>query len=603
MGAIFGVVGAVSPSHLDEMGRRLAHRGAAATWSEVAKGVYLGQVAETRRAPQSEKSLSFVIDASHSLEHGSYERVCETFLRERHARNLDRSLTTPFTLAAWDDATHTLLLGRDFLGLKPLHFCRLPGGGIAFATEYKALLAIDDVPARADLNAVRCLQIYKAVPTGRSLLEDVAPVPPGCILHLDREGRVLHKDDMSEVQLAVRPMTEDEACRAIRRRLLQATTPLVEGRSRIGIALSGGIDSVSVACLARKCAPKAELVAFTAGESPEDPEVHRAATVASFLGARHETIVVSTDELLTTLPLAIWHLENPIGRSETFQFFTLAKLARRRGFDYLLSGMGADLLFGGMPRHKVLWLAEAMPMLRTDLLAFFEATQTGEIPQRWLARLITGLYYGGRLPDTPTVFNATQKFVPDLIAPPGPEFLNRCLMLDGQEPTSRTLARIERPLQAYGIEYGSPYLDKSVIEFSFTIPGALKIRNGIQKYILRQAMRPFLSGSMHKAPKALMRMKQNGEFSAALQELADRYLTPERVRRRGFFDLAQVEHIRRACRSRYHPETAMRLWTLIVTELWAEMYVDARGRAPMPAAATRALPEAWGVVHADAAST
>jgi hypothetical protein len=100
-----------------------------------------------------------------------------------------------------------------------------------------------------------------------------------------------------------------------------------------------------------------------------------------------------------------------------------------------------------------------------------------------------------------------------------------------------------------------------------------------------------------------MRMKQNGEFSAALQELADRYLAPERVRRRGFFDLAQVEHIRRACRSRYHPETAMRLWTLIVTELWAEMYVDARGRAPMPAAATRALPEAWGVVHADAAST
>jgi asparagine synthase (glutamine-hydrolysing) len=583
MTAVFGVVGTVPAGELDEMGRRLAHRGAAATWKEVAANVYLGQVAATGRAPHVHSRTSLVIDASDALAHGSYSRVLEAFLKSQRADDLDCALTTPFTLAAWDDATQSLLLARDFLGLKPLHFCRLPRGGIAFATEYKALLAISEVPARPDLEAIQCLQMYKAVPAGRSLLAGISPVPPGCVLHIGRDGQIRRTDCMPEVRLAVQSMSEATACERLRHKLQEATTPLVADRSRIGLALSGGIDSVSVAYLARKCAPDAELLAFTAGQGMDDPEVRRAATVMSLLGGEHQTIIVPNDELMAKLPLAVWHLENPIGRSETFQFFALAKVARERAFDFLLTGMGADLLFAGMPRHKVLWMAEVMPPLRKDLLAFFESTQTGQASQRWLARLMTAIYYRGGLPNAPSVINCGRTYEAELVAEPGPEFLNRCLMLDGQEPTSRTLARIERPLQAYGLEYGSPYLDKSVIEFAFTIPSRLKIAGGTQKYILRQAMRPLMSDELHKVPKELMRMKQGGEFAATLQQLADRYLSAERVRRRGLFDLAQVEHVRRVCRGSYHPETAMRLWTLIVTEIWAEIYLDARGRCPLPA--------------------
>ena len=84
-------------------------------------------------------------------------------------------------------------------------------------------------------------------------------------------------------------------------------------------------------------------------------------------------LVVPSVELISKLPAAVWYLENPIGRSETFQYLAIAKLARECGFDCLLTGIGADLLFGGMPRHKVLWMAEVMPFLRKDLLAFFKA--------------------------------------------------------------------------------------------------------------------------------------------------------------------------------------------------------------------------------------
>ena len=554
MAAIFGVIGAITSNELDEMGRRLAHRGTRTYWKEVARDVYLGQVTKFEQGPLTQAEFSIVADAPEGLIPGSTARVVEAFVHTQRAEELDELLHMPFTLAAWDDANQRLMLVRDFLGLKPLHFCQLPSGGMAFATEYKALLAIGDVPARADLDSVRCLQMYKAMPSGRTLLADVTPVPPGSVVHFHRDGTIALHDRMPDVRLAVDPMTEEQACEQLRHKLEEAMHPLVAGRSRIGIALSGGIDSMSAAFLARRCAPDAELVGFTAGESPEDPEVRRASKVMASLNGRHEPLIVENSELMSRLPIAVWHLENPIGRSETFQYMSLARRARERGFDNLLTGMGADLLFGGMPRHKVLWMAEVMPLLRKDLLAFFESTQTGEPSRRPIARLMTSLYYRGGLPPAPAVVNCDRTYEPELLAEPGPEFINRCLMLDGQEPTSRTLARIERPLQAYGLDYGSPFLDKSVIQFAFTMPSHLKIRRGTQKYILRQAMKPYMSDELRRAPKELMRMQQGGEFARTLQQLADRYLSAERVKRRGFFEIEHLERIRRACRSRYHPK-------------------------------------------------
>ncbi|MFL6549344.1 MAG: asparagine synthase-related protein, partial [Povalibacter sp.] len=436
MGAIFGVMGSVSGAELDEMGRRLVHRGEHVTWHQVANCVYLGQVAAKRLSPFFDSRFAMAIDAADALVPDAYDRVLHSFRRSQDARDLDQSLRMPFALAAWDAADQQLWLCRDFLGLKPLHYCVLPSGGIAFATEYKALLAIDEIPARPDLEAIRSLQMFKAMPVGRTMLAGIWPVPPGTVLRLSPNG-MQSLDTMPRIRLAVSPMSEGQAVDQLRQRLENATAPLVAGRKRIGIALSGGIDSMSVAFLARKCAPEEELVGFTTGESPDDPEVRRAALVMASLGGQHEPMVVANEELLSKLPMAVWHLENPIGRSETFQYLSLARKAREHGFDSLLTGMGADLLFGGMPRHKVLWLAERMPLLSKDLLGFFESTQTGEPSSRPLARLMTALYYRGAVPRAPAVMNCDTASAPELIAAAGPEFINRGLMLDGPEPTSR----------------------------------------------------------------------------------------------------------------------------------------------------------------------
>ena len=109
----------------------------------------------------------------------------------------------------------------------------------------------------------------------------------------------------------------------------------------------------------------------------------------------------------------------------------------------------------------------------------------------------------------------------------------------------------------------------------------MKIRRGREKYILREAMRRLISDDLRKVPKGLMRFQQGDRFTNTLQSLADTYLSPERVRKRGFFDPTEIEHIRKRCAGATpHPEASMRLWTLIATEVWAEQYLDNRGSRP-----------------------
>src|SRR5690606_16480046 len=140
---------------------------------------------------------------------------------EAHARVLE-ALSVPgtaalerlpyaFAAAAWDDRTRTLRLARDFVGQKPLYWSALSGGGVAFATEYKALLALPAIHAEPDLDAVQLLQCSKTTPPGRTLLRGVACAPPGAITSLDADGRPVGCEGMRALRVDVRPTSEAAA--------------------------------------------------------------------------------------------------------------------------------------------------------------------------------------------------------------------------------------------------------------------------------------------------------------------------------------------------------------------------------------------------------
>jgi asparagine synthase (glutamine-hydrolysing) len=291
--------------------------------------------------------------------------------------------------------------------------------------------------------------------------------------------------------------------------------------------------------------------------------------------------VVTAEPLVQLLPDAVWHFESPVGRTETVQALAIARAARKKGFDWLMTGMGSDNLFAGMPKHKVLWLSQLLPPLRKDLHEFYALTQSGRPPQRPLARLMDALYFRGSVPPVPRVREA--RFVPELPNFPaaGPEFLNHTLVADAHDNISRSLVRLERPFQASGIDFASPFFDRDVMDYAFTLPSRLKIRRGQEKYILRQAMHSLVSPDLLNIPKGISRIRQDAQFAHTLHQLTQKYLNADQVRRRGWFENEEIQRIgRRLSSGRYHTEAAMRLWTIIVTEIWAQIYLDRRGRRP-----------------------
>jgi asparagine synthase (glutamine-hydrolysing) len=577
MAAIFGVLGSVSPAELGEMADRLGHRGLYALCTETERDVFLGLISN-----QQGSIDRVVIDMGEAHASAMSPEHAVQLYQDAGLNALER-LRVPFALAAWNRTSQELILARDFIGIKPLYFTVLEGGGIAFASEYKALLAIERVPAVADLDAVQYLQTAKATPKdGRTLIKGIVSVAPGTIVRFQRNGEFRTEQLSATISLDVQERSSSRASDRLIKLLNNAVRPLVQDRAEVGVSLSGGIDSLAVAHLVRNSNPDVRIVGFTTGQTLDDHDVRVARMAMERLNGEHVPIMVEPEVLGARLPEAVWHLENPIGRSETVHFLELGRVARARGFDWLFSGMGADGIFAGMPRHKVLWLSQMAGPLRADLLQFFEATQTGQTPTRLLARLLSHLYFKGDVPSVPTVRHATDSVGPDVFVRPGPEFLNRALLDSEPEHTAYSLPRIERTLQASGVDYVSPFLDRNVIDFAFTLPSHMKIRRGREKYILREAMRRLISDDLRKVPKGLMRFQQGDRFTSTLQGLADTYLSAERVRKRGFFDLAQIEHIRKRCSGATpHPEASMRLWTLIATEVWAEQYLDNRGRRPL----------------------
>ena len=586
MTAIFGVVGNVTSLEMDAMGERLTHRGAVAQWWTPAPKVYLGCNATSPGLLHEHDGLFTVVDLSSAAAPRVDEHKVAETLATCGLQGLE-ALEQAFALAAWDERSQTLWLARDFVGQKPLHYCALPGGGVAFATEYKALLALEALVPEPDRDALQYLQCYKRTPPGRTLLSGVHSAPPGALIRFDRSGTLCAQQSIRALEVNLQAVDEEVASQELARRFLEAIQPLAEGRARIGISLSGGIDSMSVAYACRHWAPNAEFVGFTAGNGLDDPEIRTASIVMDRLRGCHVPLIVTPEPLIERLPHAVWAFESPVGRTETIQALEIGRAARREGFDWLMSGMGSDNLFAGMPKHKLLWLSQNLAPLRKDLQEFYALTQSGRPPERPLAQLMNVIYFRGSVPSVPRIRGA--RFMPEMPAfpPAGPEFLNHALVANANDNISRSLVRLERPFQAFGVDFASPFFDRRVMDYAFQLPSRLKIHLGREKYILRRAMHSLVSADLLNIPKGISRIRQDRAFAAMLHGLAACYLSPERVRRRGFFRIDDVDRVQKFVRrANYHTEAAMRLWTMIVTEIWAEIYLDQRGRRPAPLART-----------------
>ncbi|MEQ8770958.1 MAG: asparagine synthase-related protein [Phycisphaerales bacterium] len=575
MGAMFGILGDATRDDLRAMGARLAHRGGDIAVEPVPGAGWLGVIAHD---PKSRLSVAGGVGvACHASLYDHSDPATTFATASGQGPDAVQAIDADFALARLDGATGELTLARDPFGTFPVFTARLPAGGLAFASEQKALLALPGVTPRADRPMLQHLQHAKRLPVGRTLLEGIEEIPPGVVRTLDRAGSVIAEHTPAPIEGAGRVTDPDEACELIRAHMERAARARVGDLDPIGLALSGGIDSIALAFLFHHLFPGRRLVTLSAGSHADDHELVTARGVAAAVGSDHHEIITHPRELAADLPALAWHMEDPTSRSEAYQLFRLGRAARDAGLGVVFHGQGADGMFAGMPRSAILALVNKYPFARRDLEQFFSYTQFGLSPTRPLARLGVFAKFRGSLAPVPRVVGGE---APEPVRFPesGPQFINRVLAASYRRGVFQDLRKFERTFGAWGVEPRTINTDDAFVRAAFDIDDALKIKGGQQKWVFRRAVEPWVPAEFRDIPKFPQRMEANRDLADALDELFDDLLAPDAVRERGIFEPESIQRLRRSGRSKpYTHEGGMRLWTAVMTELWARAFLDRRG--------------------------
>jgi asparagine synthase (glutamine-hydrolysing) len=593
MGAVYGVLGDADLAELKQLGDRLAHRGpAAAEWS-LSPTVHLGTRGNPGLIERVEHGI-FVFDGAidnradlaRLLKRPSNTPVTPAddpllALELYSRRGIDgfQEIGGQFAFAMWDGANRRLLLARDRIGYAPLYFT-LDRGRFIFASEYKALLAIEGVPARPNRDAIQVIHSTKWVQPGATCLEGVYPVAPGTWLAV--EYNRLQSGRFWNIPIQVLHQDDDLHVATLRSSFLETLRRQTEPYQRIGVSLSGGLDSAVMAAGARHIAPDKELHTFTAGYGEDDKELINAARVARQLGTHHHPLVLVPEELPELLPWMVWHMEEPIGREDIAYLYVAAREAARH-VDLVLTGFGFDGLFAGLPRHRIAGLALQVPPIAGPLREFYDYSVRGIEPRSLTGRTLKQAYYRGSDFPAPRVLGAEP-------LAPLPDFRG-----NGDQPLSGFLRKgflllpyqstVERLYTAAGVRFNAHHTDPAFVRAAFSIPDRLKIRRRTQKYILRKACAGLLPDSILSFGKSFNRLKHDLRLSRVLDQLADELLPAATVAGRGLFEPSYVAALRRRPADKpYSQERVYRLWSLLLTEMWSRMYLDGRGTPPASAA-------------------
>jgi asparagine synthase (glutamine-hydrolysing) len=580
MTAILGLVGQHTPDDLGAMGDRLKHRGQLHHFETLTDRLSVGAIGD------DPGSMIFRTDSAVAVAAGDLYSVADESQPAGADRNIAERLLRRFNsdgisgLAAVDgdfagaicqlDGRRVTLL-RDFFGCMPLFWSIVGNGCLAFASEYKAIHALRSFTPVVDRSMLQHLQSAKRIPVGRTLLSNVAAAKPG-ITTVENDA-VAAYENFKPLACDISIRDEDTAKRTIATQFQDAMRRRGGTRKEIGLALSGGIDSIGMAFQLRSIFPEREIHTFTAGHGDDDPEMLTAADVAKEIGSIHHPVPTPPSLVADSLEKLVWHMEDPSSRSEALQLLRIGEVAS--GFvPVLLSGQGADGLFAGMARHRLIQMAGRLPPLRGPLFEIFDLTQLGMQPDSIAGKALAALLYRGKVPPVPTVIGGSAVERPSRM-PPGPDFLNRVLAAGYQNSAQQDVGKFERTFAASGVGYTSPCLDVSFARMAFTIDERLKIRRGMEKYIFRTALASVVPERFRSIPKHPQRMRYDVEFADCLDRLADALLSPSSVKARGFFEQRSIDRLRRRSAGRpYAAEAAMRLWTALATETWARLFLD-----------------------------
>jgi len=622
------------------MATTLSHRGpdAMGTWADPSAGVAFGHtrlaiidLSPAGRQPMVSSCGRYVItfngeiynfpalrseltSAGHQFRGRSDTEVLLAAFTRWGIRDTLPKLNGMFAFGVWDRDRRLLHLARDRFGEKPLYY-GWTGDRFLFASELKALRAVDGFRPEIDREAVALLLRYRYIPSPWSIYRGVSKLPPATMLTIDPADRARNLEPetyWSPREAATRSLadpflgTPADAADLLDVLLRDAVGLRMQADVPVGAFLSGGIDSSAI--VSQMQALSADPVrTFTIGlDHSGFDETEQAAAIARHLGTEHINVHLTGRDALEVIPRLPVLYDEPFCDSSQIPTVLVSTVARRH-VTVALSGDGGDEIFGGYNRHA--WTAGVWRRARRMPLPARRALATGlrrPSPASWDRFFRTAQ---AALPRRARVRRPGEKIhkLAALLPASGPMDMYRILMshwndpsavvLGAKEPRSvltdtepdrlldataammltdaenylpdDILTKVDRASMSVGLEVRVPFLDHRIFELAWRLPADFKIRDGTGKWLLRNVLHRTVPSTLVGGPKTGFGVPLTTWLRGPLRDWADDLLSRPRLVAQALLDPDPICALWQEHRSgeRDHPYA---LWDVLMLQAWLD---------------------------------
>ncbi len=510
---------------------------------------------------------------------------------EEYGLNFVKKLRGMFAFALWDSNKKILILARDPMGKKPLYYYLDKDENILiFASEIKAILEAE-IERKINNNALLSYLAFNFTLGNQTIFDKIKKVMGGYIIIYDLKKKKTKTLQYWDIKEKIEKRPEEYYVHKLRMLLEESARLRLRSDVPVGAFLSGGIDSsVSVSFARNKV--DYDFHTFSVGFESFS-ELEYAKKVAEYLNTDHHEIFIYENNVIKHFPKITWHYDEPVGDAAIIANYFLSKKARKY-VKVVLAGEGGDELFGGYPKYKfnlkyhhifkIPWL------LRRPIRIFTVFSDL--LPKPWNRRvrffseyvsqpniLFANQYTNRVIKDeeikklTGKLVNINEHIVLPTKTPKNP--LNGMLSIDCKNLLpEKYLMKADKATMANGVEERLVLLDKEIINFAFSIPSELKIKNGIEKYILRKA-------AENNLPKDILQREKQG-FGVPiehwikgemkdyiLQKLEEEEFIKKEFRSEAIKRIS--DNVKRRKINNYYQATVV--WTLFALEEWYERYM------------------------------
>ncbi|WP_085909917.1 asparagine synthase (glutamine-hydrolyzing) [Kiloniella majae] len=514
-----------------------------------------------------------------------------------------------FVFAVWDKKLKRLTLCRDRVGIKPLYWSYNKGVFI-FGSILKSLKKHPKCPTQIDQNAIASFLRFNYIPAPQSIYQDVQKLPPGHILTFDADGDKTPKlTTYWSLDQAVRqgkntPFsgTENEAVITLEELLEDAVAKRMISDVPFGAFLSGGIDSSTVAALMQKQS-FSPVKTFSIGfEDQAYNEAQHAAHVAKHLGTEHTELYVTPAEARAVIPNLADIYDEPFADSSQIPTYLVSKLTRNH-VTVALSGDGGDELFGGYRRYitahrygnKISHLPKFVGNLSSGIIQSLSPQTWDQIfkiipdnkrpshPGDTLYKLASVLgetsdgYYRklvSNWQNPNSILNHGQEYQGILwdqtIEQSLPNRVERMQYLDTLTYLpDDILTKVDRASMAASLEARVPLLDHRVVEFSWSLPIHMKIRNGQGKWILRKVLDKYVPSGLINRPKMGFGIPIDNWLRGPLKSWSNDLLSEQYLQKQGLLNSSLVQEKLQQHQAGTH-NWQHQLWAILMLQSWLE---------------------------------